>query len=92
LSEEGKTVARMAMEQRGTAPHKESVVLLAYSEAKKKHYIVAKPAHRWETCHDACRGVLRCYWLVAVLKHQPHFAAFMLSTSAFLVPAAPRPS
>ncbi|KAF6264364.1 hypothetical protein COO60DRAFT_1698391 [Scenedesmus sp. NREL 46B-D3] len=33
------------MEQRGTAPHKESVVLLAYSEAKKKHYIVAKPAH-----------------------------------------------
>lgn len=37
-----------AMEQRGTAPHKESVVLLAYSEAKKKHYVIAKPAHRWD--------------------------------------------
>uniref|UniRef100_A0A383VGT2 WW domain-containing protein n=1 Tax=Tetradesmus obliquus TaxID=3088 RepID=A0A383VGT2_TETOB len=36
------------MEQRGTAPHKESVVLLAYSEAKKKHYVIAKPAHSFK--------------------------------------------
>mgnify|MGYP001810571599 CR=1 FL=1 len=61
-----------AMEQRGTAPHKESVVLLAYSEAKKKHYVIAKPAHRWDLAMMPTQLSLCCCWLVAAPKHQPH--------------------
>jgi hypothetical protein len=28
-------------------PFKEGIVLVAYSEAKRKHYLVVKPASRW---------------------------------------------
>lgn len=40
------------------APHKESIVLLAYSEPKKKHYLIVKLAYRWACRHSGkvCRA------------------------------------